>query len=319
MTPSELQRLSLRASKLYFVARRVKKEDGSERVLYDTRQPLKHVLQSINKHFLKRVHYPEYLTGGLPGTDYKKNVDKHAGAATVIKEDITKFFPSVGDAVVYDVWSGFFGFAPEVADLMTKLTTRDGHLEQGAPTSGYLANLALWDVEPTTVKRLAETGWPCYTRHVDDICASSKEPRDSVAQAWAVTQIYGMLRAKNLHAKREKHRVMHSNAPIVMLKLVGNEKASLPKEQRARIRAAAHQYLLQAAKGENVEALLAGLPRILGQVHTMKRFHPGKGAKLAQELNAAATRLREDLFARPPAAPQPGKAVVSSDEPPPWD
>jgi Reverse transcriptase (RNA-dependent DNA polymerase) len=259
--PAALERLARRASKLYFIARRIPKDDGTTRSVFDTRPPLKLVLQSINKHFLKRVQYPDYLTGGLPGKDYKKSVDRHSHAATVIKEDISKFYPSVTDAVVYDIWHRFFGFADEVATLLTRLTTRDGHLEQGAPTSGFLANLALWDVEPQIVDRLAERGWSNYSRHVDDVYVSSPAPRDGEQTAWAVSQVYGMLRCKNLQAKRAKHKVMQSCESITILKLVGNAKASLPKQERSRVRAIAHRYSQKAAAGEDVAVLVAELPR----------------------------------------------------------
>lgn len=289
---AELERLARKASKLYFIAKRIPKEDGTTRVLYDTRPPLKPVLQKINDHFLRRVQYPDYLTGGLPGKDYKKSVDRHAGAATVIKEDITKFYPSVTDAVVYDIWHRFFGFAAEVANLLTRLTTRDGHLEQGAPTSGFLANLALWDVEPQIVERLAEGGWSNYSRHVDDICVSSPEPRNGEQTAWAVNQVYGMLRRNELKANRKKHKVMQSCERITLLKLVANSKASLPKKERSRVRAVAHRFEQKVAAGESLEALNKELPRVRGQVHKVKRFHPAKGSGLVASVNAAADKLK---------------------------
>lgn len=290
--PAELQRLAQRASRMYFVAKTTIKDDGTPRLLYDTRPPLKGVLQRINEHFLRRVEYPDYLTGGLPGKDYKRSVDIHAGAATVIKEDITKFYPSVTSEVVYDIWHRFFGFAHDVANLLTLLTTRDGHLEQGAPTSGYLANLALWDVEPGLVERLNARGISRYSRHVDDITMSSEQRLDGQEAAWAVSQVYGMLRQKSLQGKREKHKVMHSNSKITILKLVGNEKASLPTEERSRVRALVHRFTKQVEAGENLDALIAELPKVRGQAHKVKRFHPHKGAQLVASIDAAAQLLK---------------------------
>jgi hypothetical protein len=292
LRPAALYSLADRVSRMYFVAKREPKADGTERLLYDTREPLKSVLKRINDHFLRRVQYPDYLTGGLPGKDYKSSVDIHAGAATVIKEDITKFYPSVGDTVVYDIWRRFFAFSDEVADLLTRLTTRAGHLEQGAPTSGYLANLALWDVEPQTVSRLATRGFDRYSRHVDDICMSSEKARGGEEVAWAVSQAYGMLRRKNLHAKRSKHKVMRDNAPIVILNLVGNEKASLPARERSRVRALVHKFCLAVDAGHDLDLLAAQLPRVRGQVHKVERFHTAEGMKLVERVNSAALTLR---------------------------
>ncbi|WP_457393371.1 reverse transcriptase family protein [Roseateles sp. P5_E1] len=291
-SPEDLRKLAGRASGMYFVAKRVIKEDGTERLLYDTRMPLKTVLRRINEHFLRRVQYPDYLTGGVPGKDYKSSVDIHAKASTVIKEDITKFYPSVGDGTVFDIWHRFFGFGEQVADLLTRLTTRDGHLEQGAPTSGYLANLALWDVEPHVVKRLAERGFSRYSRHVDDICMSSDERLDGKQIAWAVSQVYGMLREKDLQAKRSKHVVMRSDSPITILKLVANQKASLPPKERSRVRALVHRFCTDVNAGKDLGLLAAELPRVRGQVYKVKRFHLTEGLQLAARVDEAARLLR---------------------------
>lgn len=72
--PAELERLANRASQMYFEAKRELKDDGSERILFDTRPPLQAVLQRININFLRRVRYTDYLTGGVPGKDYESSV-----------------------------------------------------------------------------------------------------------------------------------------------------------------------------------------------------------------------------------------------------
>jgi hypothetical protein len=322
--PDELRKLARRASRMYFVAKRVIKDDGTERLLYDTRPPLKAVLQRINEHFLRQVRYPEYLTGGVPGKDYKSSVDIHAKAATVIKEDITKFYPSVGDAVVFDIWRRFFAFSEDVADLLTQLTTRDGHLEQGAPTSGYLANLALWDVEPHVVERLAARGVSRYSRHVDDICMSSDQHLDGQEIAWAVSQVYGMLREKDLQGKRSKHMVLRSNRPITILKLIGNEKASLPAKERSRVRALVHRFCTAVKAGEDLDLLVAELPRVRGQVYKVKRFHASEGAQLAERVDEAARLLRNEPAACHPKSSAPGTQSSGPDthgdaDPAPWE
>jgi hypothetical protein len=277
---------------MYYVAKRIPKDDGSERIVYDTCEPLKSVLRRITQHILRRVRYPEYLTGGVPGKDYKSNVEIHAGAATVIKEDISSFFPSVSEALVFEIWREFFGFSEDVAEVLTGLTTRDGHLEQGAPTSGYLANLALWDIESKLILRLAEKGISGYGRHVDDIVLSATRQLDGGEIAWAVSQIYGALRQKGLQAKRAKHKVMRANRPIVILKLIGNERASLPRGERSRVRAAVHRFCKRVDLGEDVAPLAAELPRVRGLAYKVKRFHPTEGAKLVARLDRAAELIR---------------------------
>jgi hypothetical protein len=293
MSPGELAKLARRASSLYFVAKRVEKDDGSYRVLYDTREPLKPVLQRINGHFLRRVIYPAYLTGGVPGKDYTSSVAIHVDAKTVIKEDISKFYPSVGFDVVFDIWNRFFGFADDVAETLTMLTTRDGHLEQGAPTSGYLANLALWDVEPTLIQQLSAIGVTRYSRHVDDITMSSDQYLSPSRVDWVERQVTQTLLRKGLKVNQAKHEVMQANGQIKILKLLGHTKAALPKIERSRVRAMVHDFCLRAHAGDDLERLHRELPRVRGQAYKVKRFHPHKGELLVEQVNTAARRIQD--------------------------
>ena len=291
MEPAALLRLAKRASHLYFVATTVEKADGTKRVLYDTREPLKNVLQRINEHFLRRVQYPDYLTGGVPGKDYTHSVSMHAGAKVVITEDISKFYPSVTYDVVKEIWSSFFGFAEDVADALAMLTTRDGHLEQGAPTSGYLANLALWDVEWKLIDRLSKIGVTRYTRHVDDITMSSQQNLSASKVEWAVRTVTTTLASKGLLVHPGKHEVMQANGQIKILKLLGNSKPSLLSTERSRVRAMVHGYCQRVVCGDDYEQLEQLLPRIRGQAYKVKRFHPTEGARLVSQVAEAAALL----------------------------
>lgn len=292
MPEPAIRALAARASRMYTVAKRVQKEDGTVRVLYDTRQPLKAVLQRINSQFLRKVQYPPYLTGGVPGKDYISSAKLHGNAKLVIKEDIRTFFPTVDAGVVLDIWQCFFGFSPDVAQLLTLITTRDGHLEQGAPTSGYLANLALWDVEPRVVTQLArECGITGYSRHVDDICMSTQTVISSSQKARAISLVYGMLANKGLAPKRVKHITKHGGQQIQVLNLVANRKPTLPASQQARIRAAVHQFCLRATTLEDPAPLRADLPKIRGLVLHLRRFRPGRAAPLLAAIDSVARTL----------------------------
>lgn len=292
MEPSELLRLAKRASRMYFIAKTVPKDDGTQRILYDTRKPLKTVLHRINDHFLRRVIYPHYLTGGVPGKDYTDSVKIHINAKSVIKEDISTFYPSVSFEVVNEIWSSFFGFSSEVAELLTMLTTRDGHLEQGAPTSGYLANLALWDVEPSLVAKLASIGVTRYSRHVDDITLSSPNHLSASRVDWVVRTVSAALAGKGLLVHTGKHQVMHASRAIEVLKLVGNTKPSLPPKERSRVRALVHTFCRRVESGESVEELEMLLPRVRGQAYKVKRFHQRIGGQLVEQVDQAAKLLR---------------------------
>ncbi|MBW0169646.1 MAG: reverse transcriptase family protein [Hydrogenophaga sp.] len=298
---------------MYFVAKTVLKDDGTERTLYDTRQPLKTVLHRINAHFLRQVVYPEYLTGGVPGKDYTDSVKIHVGARTVVKEDISKFYPSVSFDVVRDIWGRFFGFADEVAELLAMLTTRDGHLEQGAPTSGYLANLALWDVESKLITKLDSIGVTRYSRHVDDITLSSAEHLSSQRIDWVVRAVSAALATKGLLVHTGKHEVMQADGQIKILKLVGNAKPSLPPKERSRVRALVHNFCQRVDAGGSQEELEQLLPRVRGQAYKVKRFHLRSGGQLVERVAQAASLLEDRRSKSPPRISHIGSHLDDSD------
>jgi hypothetical protein len=108
---------------------------------------LKTIQERIKVKILYKVFYPRYLQGSIKDDGIKRsyisNAKIHANSRIVINEDITKFFPSTSEQLIFDIWKIFFGFSDKVARYLTKLTTKDGLLPEGAKTSSYLANLVL--------------------------------------------------------------------------------------------------------------------------------------------------------------------------------
>ena len=170
---SLLHELARVADSQYRLADEIIKPDGSIRQTFDAFTPLKNIHRRIKLKIFSHVVFPNYLTGSLKGRDYKTNAALHAGSRIVICEDIGQFFPSTRAPVVHDIWKNFFGFSDDVADCLTRLTTKDGALPQGAITSSYLANLAFWRDEPQIQAYLARLG-VTYSRYVDDLALSSK-------------------------------------------------------------------------------------------------------------------------------------------------
>src|SRR5258708_36650911 len=107
-------------------------------------------------HIFSKVVFPDYLQGSLAGRDYVTNASLHAKKKILICEDVKRFFPSVGAIYIEQVWRDCLGFAPDVARLLTKLTTKGGYLPQGAITSSFLANLVLWRHEPLLHAKLKQ-------------------------------------------------------------------------------------------------------------------------------------------------------------------
>jgi len=108
--------------------RTVKPEPGSTRQTFDAMGQLKVAHRRIKEVIFANVYFPDYLQGSLKGRDYVTNARLHTNKQILICEDVKKFFPSVRSELVNDVWLGFFRFSPDVAEVLTALTTKDGAL-----------------------------------------------------------------------------------------------------------------------------------------------------------------------------------------------
>jgi len=73
---------------------------------------------------------------------------------------------------IYELFASM-GFAPSMANLLTKLTTYKGQLPQGTHTSPYLANL-IFVKAGKEIQEFASRNNLTFTTFVDDIALSSK-------------------------------------------------------------------------------------------------------------------------------------------------
>jgi len=275
--------LASRASKLYRVAQKITKDDGTIRVTYDAFKPLKDVHRLIKSEILDRVTFPDYLTGSLKGKDYKTNAALHKGAKIVISEDIGTFFPATTTAIVFDIWRNFFGFSDAVARCLTQLTSRNNELPQGAITSPQLANLVFWRDEPKLHATLAEKGI-VYSRFVDDVAASSRSHMETTRKTDTIASISAMMGRRGYAPKRKKHEIATAGSRMVVTKLTVNERPGLAKAERSRIRAAVHALERDVSFSKSANSLEARIPKVVGKVSTLGRFHPGKANTLKKRL-----------------------------------
>jgi hypothetical protein len=107
---------------------------------------LKRVQRKIARHLLGHLETPDFLFGAVKGRTIHTNAARHHGARLIVKMDIKRYYPSVSNTHVFRVWRYELGCSLDVARLLTRLTTYERHLPQGAPTSSILANIYLASV-----------------------------------------------------------------------------------------------------------------------------------------------------------------------------
>jgi hypothetical protein len=238
----------------------------------------------------KNVLYPAYLTGSLAGRDYSTNAGIHSGAHIAITEDISQFFPSITSDIVYDIWRKLLKFGHEPALLLTALTTKDGVVFQGTPTSSYIANLSFWNIEHVVVEKLQSQGIK-YSRYVDDVTLSKTSTLTADEKSWAISQVYGMMGSQGFKPKREKHDILSGKKPITIMGLNTNGKVSLPQEERSLIRAKVHGLEKRFAEDQIDYVFRTDLNKVSGAVGKMSRFHKKEAAQLRERINVIRSSL----------------------------
>ena len=142
------------------------------RVINPPKDELKEIQKRINKYLVDNIRMPEYAFGGIKSRDNSLNARFHKGQKYVFQTDLKDFFPFITHKKVYEMFVRV-GFSHDVSSMLTKLTTYNGHLPQGAPTSTTIANLVFM---PTgmALQTIAKREGVRFTTFVDDVTMSSQ-------------------------------------------------------------------------------------------------------------------------------------------------
>lgn len=295
--PTLQQAIALPAEEKYTVDTRPK-ADGGERVIHKPHHLVRLAQRRINNRIFKSIIcWPSYLYGSIPNhrnelgheisKDYIACAKQHCGAKSLLKMDVKDFFSNIHRDIVAEVFQEFLSFPQEVSELLTELCTFNEHLVQGALSSPYLANLALYDVEADIVRRLAQKGLT-YTRYVDDITVSSRISRYDFS--FAIKIIEGMLTNKGLPINSAKTKIIYSSTqPLTVHGLrICFKEPRLPADEAKKIRSAV-QNLEKIAAEKNYRCTHAyrhDFNRCMGRVNKLGRVKHSQHRKLVKRMLA---------------------------------
>lgn len=168
----------------------ISKGNGKTRTITSPKAPLKEVQQRILSQLLYHIPVSNAAHGFVPGRSIVTNGLTHLNATHLLNLDLADAFPSVNQhRVEVGLQIGLgrvikkFGLrcSREVRDelhrLLASLCTYKDQLPQGAPTSGYLLNIATITLDRRMFQMLKALGAPItYTRYADDLTFSSQQP-----------------------------------------------------------------------------------------------------------------------------------------------
>ncbi|MFA6254340.1 MAG: reverse transcriptase family protein [Candidatus Paceibacterota bacterium] len=145
------------------------KKDGEFRPINAPKPSLKIIQRGILDKILSDIKLPACVYGLSKNRTIIENAKYHSRSDYLLNLDIKSFFPSVHFEKVKQIYKDI-GLDIIARDLC-KLTTLDHKLPQGAPTSPFLASLALTNLD-CRLMGIAKSNGLLYTRYFDDICFS---------------------------------------------------------------------------------------------------------------------------------------------------
>jgi len=243
-------------------------QDGKPRHIDNPTGALKKIQVRIDQRLLKNVRLPTGMVGGVVGKSIKDNADIHVGREVVVTMDLRDCFPRIKDRVIFKVFREYLKCSEKIAKLLTRLTTYNTHLPQGAPTSTALANLSLIPMF-TEMKKIASKNGFFLSFFIDDISFSGPGADKFIDTFIKIIQKHG-------HAIRQKKvKVMRCSNRQEITGIVVNKKQSVSKE---RIKDYKDAIFDLAQKDESITE--KDLSSILGKIEFVRSINPNQAKEL---------------------------------------
>lgn len=278
----DIERIAGHAGRYYEPFDRQRDRSSKWRHIDNPTQEIKDLQRRIYRAVFATYTFPDNVIGGIQGRSIRNNMSEHVDEYVLVTLDIKNCFPHIHD--LHHVWPMFrrLGFSPEVAALLTQLTTFQHRLPQGAPSSSIIANLVMEPVhrEIEKVARVYDLNWTMY---VDDIALSGDRSRE------AILPVIRILQREGYAVSNHKLRVMPHHKRQELTGGVVNRKISAGRAEVEAVRNAI--FDLHHRRGIVFEDEIRS---VRGKINHMKWLNPLHGAVL--------TRLADRLLPDPTAS-----------------
>ena len=132
---------------------------------YVQRWILDEILVNIKLHPSAKAYRKGYSTF--------ENAKFHRAQNVVFKLDVKDFFGSIKEQCIFNIFKSI-GYTKRLSKLLSKLSTLEGCLPQGAPTSGCLSNIYMIPFD-RVIFDYCKNNSIRYTRYADDLTFSGKD------------------------------------------------------------------------------------------------------------------------------------------------
>ena len=174
---------------------------------------------------LARIEKPNYLQSGVKGRSYITNAKLHLGRVPLVKLDVKKFYPSVNSARVYRFFNEKLECSPDVAGLLTKLTTYEDHIPTGSCVSQLLAFFAAKPMFDE-LDGLADEHGVIFSCYVDDMTFSGMHATPKFL--WTAKQV---IHSHGFGYHKDHCYAAEVNKVVTGVMIRGNTLAILPSKE----------------------------------------------------------------------------------------
>ncbi|MDR1623482.1 MAG: reverse transcriptase family protein [Tannerellaceae bacterium] len=224
----------------------IKKKRGGRRHISEPGEQLKRIQKQLN-YFLQAYYLcikPEEVHGFVihPPIFQKKhcnivaNAEVHTGKKHILNIDLKDFFPNIPARRIKKLFtSPVFNFSEQMAIALTLLTTYEGKLPTGAPTSPVLSNFVCLELD-ADLRFFCQKNYLQFTRYADDLTFSS-----NVFISDEITlKIKELIHRNGFETNEKKVHLKSSHHKQTVTGLTVNEKVNVDRKLLKKIRAMLH-------------------------------------------------------------------------------
>ncbi len=197
------------------------------RVINPSIRTLKIVQKKICNLLNSKIKPATYAFGSTKGRSCVMNARFHQGNKYIFQTDLRGFFPSITSKEVYRMFVRF-GFSPDVASILTRLTTYKGYIPQGAPTSSLVANLVFTKTGNILADYCKQHGLK-FSTYVDDMTISGPSDFQEL-----IPEILDIIRHDGYTISHTK-TTYRTNHPEITGAKVGNNYIDITDKLKAKI------------------------------------------------------------------------------------
>lgn len=230
-----------------YISFKILKSKGGYRTIFAPNGQLKHVQKILNYYLQAYYLYikPKEIHGFVIhpksmhlNSNIVENAKMHTHKKYVLNIDLKDFFPSISSFLVKEMFMSFpFEYTEQIATALALLTTYEGKLPIGAPTSPVISNFICKQLDADLIDFAAKNQLT-YSRYADDLTFSSNLQIESES----IVGIRELIEKNRFMINEKKFRLQSSNRRQTVTGITVNEKVNVNRKLLKKIRAMLHDW-----------------------------------------------------------------------------